>query len=260
MAEAPDRARALAVSETLAALDAWLVSLPPRVRSALGRGVGPKTKHTQLHWAAGELGVRIPHDLRALYSWHNGQAYGGSFFDRVLACHTEACALDVAVADTIRKRTFLSLTALVRRGAITGERLERVLREAMSLIAPAMPSGSLEADLAALVQRRARVFEHITPFRRAARLVRHESAFLQEQDRMATTGLRAAMLGVLQPHLGSKSGDTIEALDLLLSFEAWERLRHQQKASVKRAQQILAAAALTLVKAAPTAAPKGNAR
>jgi hypothetical protein len=67
---------------------------------------------------------------------------------------------------------------------------------------------------------------------------------------MATTGLRAAMLGVLQPHLGTEAEDTIEALDLLLSFEAWERLRHQQEVSVKRAQRILAAAALTLVTAA----------
>jgi AcrR family transcriptional regulator len=139
---------------------------------------------------------------------------------------------------------------------------ERVLGEAMSLIVPAAPAGNLETDLAALVQRRGSVFEHITPFRRAARLVRHESAFLQERDRMATMALRAAMLAVLEPHMSGAAEDTIEALDLLLSFEAWERLRHQQKASVKRAQQILVAAALTLVRSvtAPTARPKGTAR
>jgi hypothetical protein len=122
--EANDRTRAAAVSQSLTALDAWLLSLQPQVRNTLRRGLGPKTKHTQLHWAASELGVRIPHDLRALYTWHNGQSSAGSFLDRVLAYHSEACALDVALSDTIQKRSFLPLAAMVRRGAIAGERLD----------------------------------------------------------------------------------------------------------------------------------------
>ena len=67
---------------------------------------------------------------------------------------------------------------------------------------------------------------------------------------MTMMAFRGALLAVVEPHLGDDSGDTLEALDLLLSFEAWERLRHQQDMSVKRAQQILAASALSLLEAA----------
>lgn len=199
-------------------------------------------------------------DGRVRRGARNNEAIVQAIYELIRENHLPPTIDDVAKRARVGRRTvfrqFEDLDALYRTMG------ERVLREAMSLISPAAPSGSLEADLVALVQRRARVFEHITPFRRAARLVRHESKFLQEQDRMATTSLRAAMLGVLQPHLAREAEDTIEALDLLLSFEAWDRLRHQQKASVKRAQQILAAAALTLVKAVavPTAAAKGSVR
>ena len=39
----------------------------------------------------------------------------------------------------------------------------------------------------------------------------------------------------------------VEALDLLLSFEAWSRLRREQGLSVKRAQEVLEAAVRRLI-------------
>jgi AcrR family transcriptional regulator len=141
-------------------------------------------------------------------------------------------------------RQFRDLDALYRAMG------ERVMREAMALVTLAAPTGSLETDLTALVGRRSRVFEHITPFRRAARLVRHESTFLQEQEKAMTMAFRARLLGVLEPHVRVEGGDTIDVLELLLSFEAWERLRHVQKVGVKRAREILLGAALTLVRSA----------
>ncbi len=178
----------------------------------------------------------------------NHEAIVQAIYELICESHLPPTIDDVAKRAGVGRRTvfrqFEDLDALYRTLG------ERVLREAMSLIVLAPPSGNLETDLDALLQRRARVFEHITPFRRAARLVRHESALLQEQDRMATMSFRAALLAVVGSHLNRESEDTLEALDLLLSFESWERLRHQQKVSVKRARQILAAAALTLVTAA----------
>jgi AcrR family transcriptional regulator len=203
-------------------------------------------------------------DGRVRRGARNHEAIVQAIYQLVRETHLPPTVDDVARRAGLGRRTvfrqFADLDALYRTLG------ERVLREAMSLIGPAAPSGGLETDLVALVERRARVFEHITPFRRGARLVRHGSTFLQEQDRLAAEGFRATLLGVLEPHLRGTAAetvaDTVEALDLLLSFEAWERLRHQQKTGVKRAQQILAAAALALLNSAtaPVAGAKGAAR
>lgn len=114
----PERARAAEVKRALDELDAWLLRAPSRVRSALKRGLGPGAKHTQLHWAATALGARLPHDLRALYGWHNGQRGAGTFFARLLE---HECA-DYLVGEPARAYTFLSLAAMVRRGAVAGAR------------------------------------------------------------------------------------------------------------------------------------------
>ena len=120
----PERTRAAEVKRALGELDAWLLGAPSRVRGALKRGLGPGAKHTQLHWAASQLGTRIPHDLRALYSWHNGQRGAGTFFARLL---DHECA-DYLVGEPARAHTFLSLAAMVRPGAVAGERrMERAL-------------------------------------------------------------------------------------------------------------------------------------
>jgi AcrR family transcriptional regulator len=80
--------------------------------------------------------------------------------------------------------------------------------------------------LAELVSRRAEVFERIFPFKHASTAHRHRSAFLaQEHDRMVST-LRQALARDL-PEACSDAG-RMEALDLLLSFESWSRLRREQ--------------------------------
>lgn len=125
---------------------------------------------------------------------------------------------------------------------------DRVLAEVMALIQMTPPTGELATDLAALVQRRARVFEHITPFRRVGRLVRHQSPLLQERDAAATQFFRAAIEVVLGPHLGAyaDSAEILEALDALLSWETWDRLREQQGLGPKRAARVILAAATRL--------------
>lgn len=126
---------------------------------------------------------------------------------------------------------------------------ERVQAETLELVDRTPPTGKLDDDLRAMVRRRATIFEHLAPFRRAGRLVRHTSAFLQEQEAMLAQLLRAALLTIVGPHLAHGADDTIEALDLLLSFEAWERLRDQQKLGVRRAAQVAFAAAWALTRA-----------
>jgi hypothetical protein len=125
----------------------------------------------------------------------------------------------------------------------------------MRLVDVTPPSGKLEADVRALIARRARVFEYITPFRRAGRLVSHQSAFLREEQLAGAKLFRAAIEANLGPHLdvlgASQRADMLETLDVLLSFEAWDRLRDQQNLSSKRACEVLVNATLQLVSSAP---------
>lgn len=97
-----------------------------------------------------------------------------------------------------------------------------------------------------LVHRRAEVYETIAPFKRASEAHRHRSAFLEAgQARMVATS-RNILHAELSPET---AGDepTFEALDLLLSFEAWNRLRREQGLSAARARQTLEAAVRRLL-------------
>lgn len=126
---------------------------------------------------------------------------------------------------------------------------ERVIAEVLALLDTTPPSGDLDADLRVIIARRARIFGFIAPFRRAGGLVRHTSTYLQSLDAMLALALHAGLTTIVGPHLRDDGGDTLEALDLLLSFESWDRLRDQRGLSRKRAERVLLKAATTLARA-----------
>jgi AcrR family transcriptional regulator len=171
-----------------------------------------------------------------------------AIYDLVRAGSVEPTVEDVAARAGVGVRTifrqFNDLETLSRSLS------ERVLGEVAEISCPTPPSGQLGEDLPALIARRARVFEHLLPFRRSGRVMRHRVMFLQEQDAQVTRMLREGLRAVLLPHLREGSDDLLEALDLLLSFEAWERLRSQQNLSAVRAEQVLVTAAQVLAAAA----------
>ena len=92
-----------------------------------------------------------------------------------------------------------------------------------------------------LVDRRAVAFEKIMPFKRASESFRYRSRFLDDDSSRLVIALRAILVRVLDPGV---AGDPIrvEALDLLLSFEAWSRLRREQGLSTDQAAEVLRAA------------------
>ena len=125
---------------------------------------------------------------------------------------------------------------------------ERLLGEILSMVSVTPPTGELESDLRALAHRRAQIFEHIMPFRHATRGLRHTSTFLREQDTRFAQMLRAMDETIVRPYLAEDAQRTLEILDLLLSFEAWDRLRETQKLSEKDAEQAIGDAALVLAR------------
>lgn len=83
-----------------------------------------------------------------------------------------------------------------------------------------------------LIERRAKVFEDMLPVKTAAEAHRHRSAFLQKGHRTLTRLQREMLQSVLPANF---AGERLEALDLTLSFEAWRRLRQEQRLPAKQA-------------------------
>ena len=94
-----------------------------------------------------------------------------------------------------------------------------------------------------------RLFERIAPYKRSAVVQRWRSPFLSTQHSLLVRELRAALLRAL-PELASAPAEWVEALDVLLSFEAWDRLRTDQRLSRERAEAALERAVLALVERA----------
>ena len=85
------------------------------------------------------------------------------------------------------------------------------------------------------------MFETITPFKRAEAAHRHRSRFLEADTARMNRRLREILAGVVSAEL-REDAVRFEALDLLLSFESWDRLRREQGLSAARARAVLEAA------------------
>ncbi len=110
----------------------------------------------------------------------------------------------------------------------------RLERDAVALLQGGDRSGPLARRLAALVRQRARLFERIGPYKRSGNLQRWQSEFLQERHARLQKYLRADLLRWL-PELRRAPTDLVEAVDLVTSFEAWDRLREDRRLSTKTA-------------------------
>ena len=113
--------------------------------------------------------------------------------------------------------------------------------ELRAIIEPPLKGETWPERVLELVGRRAVAFETIAPYRRSADAFRHRSKFLgRDADRLSTE-LRTKLERALPPEV---TGDPLklEALDLLMSFEAWSRLRREQGLSPQRAREVLEAA------------------
>jgi len=169
-------------------------------------------------------------------------------------------------ADKSKRRIAEAMLDLVREGEVTpsadlvaeragvGRRtvfrlfndMEGVYREMhaimVSKLAPmfAAPfeSATWRERLDEVIERRAQMFEEMLPIKSAADAHRYRSAFLQNEHKKLTKMQRQTMLAVLPESVTAQS-ERIEALDLALSFEAWRRLRQEQKLPPRQAAMVL---------------------
>jgi AcrR family transcriptional regulator len=112
----------------------------------------------------------------------------------------------------------------------------RLLAEVMPMLRDGPPSDTgLRDRAAALVSDRAALFERIAPYKRSSNLKRWRSPYLTEQHRKLVGELRARLLRWL-PELCDAPDGIVEALDQATSFEAWDRLRSDQRLGRPRAR------------------------
>lgn len=149
--------------------------------------------------------------------------------DALIALGSEGCTLPSAEAVAARAgvglrtvfRLFKDMDSLYRG-------MQEVLVERLGpLIEGDLPGGSWRERLDALVDRRAQAFEIMLPLQIAADTHRARSPALQEGRVRLVRGQRETLRAIL-PEAVRNDAALMEPLDLVLSFEAWRRLRTDQ--------------------------------
>jgi TetR/AcrR family transcriptional regulator of autoinduction and epiphytic fitness len=112
-------------------------------------------------------------------------------------------------------------------------------------------SGTLTERVNELVARRAALFEAVAPVRRAGMLHAHRSETIAANLHRLAQHLRAQVAQTFAPELDivgrARTTDVLEAADLLLAWESWERLRTRQGCTPARARRVLSAALIRLL-------------
>lgn len=110
------------------------------------------------------------------------------------------------------------------------------------------PDGATAGERAeALAKERAALFERVGVYMRFTNRNRDRSEFLASRYRKLTVRLRERLLHWL-PELRSAPPALVEALDQATSFEAWDRLRNDQRLSRSRAHAAMHFATASLLK------------
>ena len=129
---------------------------------------------------------------------------------------------------------------------------ERLEDEIEDLFVKQEQTGDLGTRVEKLVERRIMLFERIAPYERSSAIHRPGSGFLQRLHERSVRSLRRDLLLWL-PELGGAASPTAQAIEMILSFEAHQRLRIDQKLSVPRTRATLRQIARDLTKGLPNA-------
>lgn len=167
-----------------------------------------------------------------------------------------------AMRDLIREGTISPRAEEVAARADVGLRsvfrhfddMESLYREIGDLIlvevAPMLelppPSGTVDEILEEMIERRAKLFERVMPFRLAADMNAHRSPFLVDDRARMNTAFRDIMRSAL-PAAIRKDRVLVDALDAVLSIDFWRRLRVDQRLSISQARRVVEAAAAPLI-------------
>jgi AcrR family transcriptional regulator len=174
-----------------------------------------------------------------------GQRNREAIIDALLACYDDGILRpsvdEVAARAGVSARSvhnhFDDVEAL--RAEVAQRQWERFAR----FVTPIDNSMPMTGRVTELVAQRAAFYEGVTPVRRAALLSLADSptiaAHLARLDRTLRRQLERGFPGL--------AADELDAIDAIVSWDAWNRLRAAQGCSVSRARRILTTTICTLV-------------
>jgi len=153
-------------------------------------------------------------------------------------------------AEQVAERAEVGLRTVFRHfkdmDSLYGEMSKVIEAEVLKIVLQPLAGKTWRERLAELVVRRSQAFEKIAPYKRASNASRHRSSFLEAGHTRLVNGLRLILKSELPPEVASDRL-TLEALDLMMSYEAWSRLRSEQGLTVRRAREVLQAAIARLI-------------
>lgn len=194
----------------------------------------------------GERGAREAVDGRVMRGARNRSYIMDAIFELVQEGVLAPTAEQVAQRAGVGTRTvFRHYDDMESLFAEMQSRLEREVRPLLE--GPAI-EGPIEERVRQLVARRARIFERIAPFRRAAGVQRVRSPLFQETSAELDRELREQLRRVLEHDGARLDDDPLEALDAAGSFETWDRLRRAQRLGRDRAQRAVEQTLLALLR------------
>ena len=125
---------------------------------------------------------------------------------------------------------------------------DQISGEVASLFVEEVQTGSFSDRVDALIARRTTIFGALAPYVRSSTVQRWRSEFLQAEHERTIRALRRDLRRWL-PELESVPTEVADALEMILSFEAWNRLRVDQRLSLRRTALVLRRSILDLMRA-----------
>ena len=124
---------------------------------------------------------------------------------------------------------------------------EQIKGEVESLFIEKVQTGPYEQRVDGLIERRMEIFTSLAPYIRSSTLQRWRSAFLQAEHERTIRTLRVDLRRWL-PEIESLPTEVGDALELIVSFEALNRLRVDQHLTLRRTVSVLRRTILDLTK------------
>lgn len=125
---------------------------------------------------------------------------------------------------------------------------DQLTAEVDSLFVEKVQTGPYEDRVDALIERRMAIFGTLAPYVRSSTLQRWRSPFLQTEHERTIRIMRRDLRRWL-PEIESLPSEVADALEMILSFEAWNRLRVDQRLGLRRTAFVLRQSILALTSA-----------
>jgi AcrR family transcriptional regulator len=125
---------------------------------------------------------------------------------------------------------------------------DQITAKVNSLFVDEVQTGPYADRVEALIRSRMAIFGTLGPYVRSSTLQRWRSAFLQTEHERTIRVMRRDLRRWL-PEIESAPTEVADALEMILSFEAWNRLRVDQRLSQRRASLVLHRSILDLMSA-----------